>query len=226
MFKVRSVKVMLITLILFASLALQNNRAMEENYQTINQNNIEQFDLRLQKNPNLSENHITNWEPRGINPDVVDPAAFISYWDTSLTSSGSSSSTQIKLPLESSGTYNFSVYWGDGLNNTITTYNDPAVTHTYSTSGVYNVTITGTIIGWKFGGSGDFLKIMEIAQWGGLRLGNSGYYFYGCSNLHLTTNDTLDLTGTTTLVSAFDGASSLSNTGNLNSWDVSHVTNM
>ena len=247
MFRTRSVKVILITFILFVSIALQNNLAMENSQtliprdQTNNdkihglekyQNMNDQFDLNLQNYPDLSKNndpsesHITNWEPRGINPNVVDPAAFVSYWNTSLTSSGSSSSNQIKLPLMSHGTYNFTVYWGDGLSNTITTYNDLAVTHSYSTSGVYNITITGTVIDWRFVNIGDRLKLMEIAQWGDLHLGNGGSYFTGCSNLHITANDPLDLTGTTSLVDAFYGDSSLSSTGNLNSWNVSQVTDM
>ena len=250
MSKVRSVKGMLIVFILFASITLQNNRAMEENSQTIsfrdqmNNGKIHRFEkdtndqVDLQNHPELSkspdslenydrpENHITNWKPRGINPDVVDPATFVSYWNTSLTSSGSSSDTQVQLPLTSSGTYNFSVYWGDGSNNTITTWNDPAVTHTYSTSGVYNITIAGTLIGWSFQNTGDRLKLMEIAQWGDLRLGNSGFYFYGSSNLRLTANDTLDLTGTTSLSSAFKDCWSLGSTGDMNSWDVSQVKYM
>jgi len=57
-------------------------------------------------------------------------------------------------------------------------------------------------------------------------LGDSDSYFQGSSNLHLTANDTLDLTGTTSLGFAFYGASSLSSAGNLNSWNVSQVTNM
>jgi len=185
LFRVKSVKIYLIVFILFASLALQNSLAMEIS-RTINlrdqinnekyQNMSDQFDLQnhpdLSKNHDPSENYITNWEPRGINPDVVDPAAFVSYWNTSLTSSGSSSSNQIKLPLISHGTYNFTVYWGDGSSNTITTWDDPAVTHSYSTSGVYNITITGTVIDWRFINSGDRLKLMEIAQWGDLHLGN------------------------------------------------------
>ena len=238
MFRMRSVKVILIVFILFASIVLQNNLTMEENSRTTNlryQMNNKEFQrfekgqndiFDLQKNPDLSTNQITNWEPIGINPDAVDPAAFVSYWNTSLTSSRSSTSTQIQLPLESSGTYNFTVYWGDGSSNVIANWNDPAVTHTYSTSGMYNVTITGTLIGWSFQNTGDRLKLMEIAQWGDFRLGNSGSYFQGSSNLRLTANDTLDLTGTTSLSNAFYGASSLSSTGNLNSWDVSKVTTM
>ncbi|TKJ19826.1 MAG: hypothetical protein CEE42_15315, partial [Promethearchaeota archaeon Loki_b31] len=39
---------------------------------------------------------------------------FNSVWNTTLTSSSSSSSNQVALPLESTGTYNFTIDWGDG----------------------------------------------------------------------------------------------------------------
>ena len=246
-FKVKTAHIVLIIFILITSvsLAIQGNGRQGETL-AHNLGNMDQYeeihrshedlqyknDLKaeLSLNPPLASDQlntkVTSWEPRGINPDTVDPAAFVSYWDTSLISSGSSSSNKIKLPLTSSGTYNFTVYWGDGLNNTITTYNEPAVTHSYATTGVYNITITGTLIGWKFGNTGDRLKLMEIAQWGDLRLGNTGEYFHGSSNLRMTANDTLDLTGTTTLRGAFHGWNSQGSTGDMNSWDVSHVTDM
>ena len=40
------------------------------------------------------------------------PDWFYSTWNTSNTSTGSSTATQIKLPLISTGTYNFVVDWG------------------------------------------------------------------------------------------------------------------
>ena len=40
---------------------------------------------------------------------------FISEWNTTLTSSGSSANDTIKLPLELGGTYGFAVDWGDGF---------------------------------------------------------------------------------------------------------------
>jgi surface protein len=155
-----------------------------------------------------------------------DPNAFISIWNTTKVSSGSSDSDQVRLPLESSGTYNFSVDWGDDSNDTITIWNQAAITHTYASEGVYNITITGTIIGWRFNNGGDRLKIVEIQQWGCLRLGSAGGYFYGCSNLELTAIDNLNLTGTTSLNGAFRDCTNLGNSGNMNGWNVSSVTDM
>jgi surface protein len=151
---------------------------------------------------------------------------FISVWDTTRTSGGSSGSNQVHLPLESSGTYDFVVNWGDGTSYMITNWNQPAVTHTYATSGVYMIKITGTIVGWRFYNGGDRLKILEIQQWGCLQLGNLENYFEGCENLVLTATDNLNLTGTTSLYRTFYGCSSLGSSGNMNGWDVSSVTNM
>ncbi|MGE8342849.1 MAG: hypothetical protein ACN6OI_17610 [Flavobacterium sp.] len=53
--------------------------------------------------------------------------SFVSTWRTSNTSTGSSAATQVKLPLVSSGTYNFIIDWGDGNTNTITTWNQAQV---------------------------------------------------------------------------------------------------
>lgn len=160
-------------------------------------------------------------ELQGIGPD-----SFVSRWNTASTSTGSSSSAQIKLPLESSGIYNFIVDWGDGSTDTITVYNQAEVTHSYNTSGVYTVIINGTLKGWRFANSGDKLKIIEISQWGNLNFGNSGNYFYGCLNLVLTATDAPDLVGTTTLYATFGLCASLGDLGSMDSWDVSSVTTM
>jgi len=104
---------------------------------------------------------------------------FVSVWDTSATSWGSSNTTQITLPLESSGVYNFVVDWGDGSSSTITTYDSANNTHNYTSAGNYTLNITGTIQGWTFSNGGDRLKILDIQNWGVLNLGNSGGYFYG-----------------------------------------------
>ncbi|MBN1216190.1 MAG: DUF285 domain-containing protein, partial [Candidatus Lokiarchaeota archaeon] len=151
---------------------------------------------------------------------------FISVWNTTLMSTSSSSSNQVKLPLESSGNYDFLVDWGDGNNNTITSWNQLEVTHTYASEGVYTIRIDGTLIGWRFNDGGDKLKLLEIQQWGILRLGNSMCYFTGCTNLNLTTNDSLNLKGTTSLGLAFTNCTNIGSTGNLNSWDVSKVIDM
>jgi surface protein len=159
-------------------------------------------------------------------PTVSAPNSFFSVWDTTKTSSGSSGSNQVRLPLQSTGTYNFLVIWGDGGSDTITVWNQAAVTHTYASAGVYTIDITGTIVGWRFNYGGDRLKILEIQQWGDLRLGNSYAYFGGCSNLKLTATDNLNLMGTTSLYDAFRSCGNLGSSGNMNGWDTSSVTDM
>ncbi len=154
----------------------------------------------------------------------ADANSFISTWDTRNTSAGSSASNQIKLPLESGGTYNFTVNWGDGNTDTITIYNQAEVTHTYASEGSYEIIIDGTIKGFRFDNTGDRLKIINISQWGSLNVGNNGRYFYGCENLNSSATDSLDLTGTTNLSLMFGNAINFN--GNISNWNVSGATNM
>lgn len=153
---------------------------------------------------------------------------FVSTWKTDNISTGSSTASQVKLPLISTGTYSFNVDWGDGSSNYITSYNQAQTTHTYASSDTYTITITGTCKGWSFSNTGDRLKILSISSWGGLKLGtNEGQYFYGCANLNLSgVNDILDLTGTISLAACFLSCTALTTIGRLNEWDVSGVTIM
>lgn len=157
---------------------------------------------------------------------LIVSSEFVSIWNTALTSSGSSNSSQIKLPLISSGTYNFNISWGDGTSNIITSYNQLESTHTYSIAGEYEIRINGTIIGWQFNNAGDRLKFKEIKNWGNFRLGNTGFYFAGCSNLEITASDILNLSGTTSLRHMFSACSNLSNVPNINLWDLSQITSL
>ena len=151
---------------------------------------------------------------------------FNSVWNTNNISSGSSAFNQIHLPLTVTGTYNFTVDWGDGSQDTITSWNQAEVIHTYTTAGTYNLSITGIINGFNFS-TQDEEKILSITNFGTLQLGNNGGYFQGCVNLDLSSvTDILDLTGTTNLTNMFSSCNSLTTIGNVNSWDVSSVTNM
>ncbi|KKN48411.1 hypothetical protein LCGC14_0653080 [marine sediment metagenome] len=154
---------------------------------------------------------------------------FTSKWDTNLINIGTSLNNQVRLPLTPEGIYDFTVDWGDGTQDIITNWVQPEVTHSYASVGIYTITINGLFIGWNFrylGGSGDGIKLLEISEWGPLQLGNLGSYFDACRNLILTTNDVLDLSGTTSLYRAFRLCQSLGSSGNINQWDVSSVTNM
>ena len=128
------------------------------------------------------------------------------------------------MPLESSGTYNFTAHWGDGTHHRITKWNQSELNHSYSQQGEYEIKIIGEIVGFRFDGTGDRGKIIDIRNWGPLRLGNNGAYFKQCFNLYVSATDVLNLTGTTNLEDMFNGASSFN--GDLSGWDVSSVTNM
>jgi uncharacterized repeat protein (TIGR02543 family) len=179
-----------------------------------------------------------HYEPDGIlvmgSADVVlyaqwevdRTASFASQWNTENTTSGSSGSEQVTLALESTGTYDFVVNWGDTNEDTILAWDDTAVTHTYDTPGTYSVAIYGVIQGFCFDSSGDRGKLVEISEWGPLRLGNSGHYFDGAQNLVITATDLPDLTGTTDMSSAFAYCDALTTVPNMGSWDVSAVTDM
>ena len=161
------------------------------------------------------------------------PSVFVSKWDT--TQPGSSNDT-INLPLRSDGSYNFTVDWGDGTRNNITTWNQSEATHQYSNTGIYEIKIIGGITGWFFnngdygGNTIDDDKIIEISKWGPLRFTNAGSYddnlFYGCENLKLTATDSLTLDGAQNGSRMFLGCSNLGSAGDMNSWDTSSVTIM
>jgi len=187
-----------------------------------------------------------------INPYSYSSVAyipFISEWKTDNTSSGSSNTNQVKLPLILLGTYNFTVDWGDLSSDNITVWNQAETTHTYSSIGTYTITITGQCHGWTFANTGDRLKILDISQWGNsLTLANSADYFLGCNNLEVSATDSFDLTGvwnftrffsncyklTQVNLINFEGATTMSGMFNgcilfnqdISGWDVSNVTNM
>jgi surface protein len=150
--------------------------------------------------------------------------SFISLWDT--TKSGSTGNYGLKLPLISSGIYDFKVYWGDGSRDFITIWDQEQVIHIYDSPGQYTININGTLVGWSFNNGGDEEKLIEIKRWGNLRLGNSGGYFYGCKNLVINASDVLNLNGTTSLYRAFEECSTINKVARMNEWDVSRVINM
>jgi len=102
------------------------------------------------------------------------PIPFVFTIDTTKTSTGSTSANQFKLPLFPGGAYNFRVSWGDGTESIVTSYDDVDVTHTYSSSGEYTVSVYGQLHGFRFDNTGDRLKLLDISQWGnGFRFANT-----------------------------------------------------
>lgn len=146
---------------------------------------------------------------------------FISTWNTE--EAGTSNNVQISLPLLNGGSYDFVVDWGDSNQDTITAWDDAAKTHTYASSGNYNVTITGVIEGWQFNNGGDRLKLSNIEGWGTLKLTTVGA-FYGCENMTCNAVDALDVSGTTQLNYTFRSCKVLN--GGLANLDVAHVVSL
>jgi surface protein len=135
---------------------------------------------------------------------------------------GASNNDQFKLPLVSDGTINFNVDWGDSSSDTITAYNDAAVTHTYSAAGTYTIKMEGTIRGWRFFWGGDPQKVLDISKWGDFDITQQGT-FAGCTNLSCSATDYPALSGNT-LSYAFYQCTPLNM--DVSGWDVSSVTTM
>ena len=159
---------------------------------------------------------------------LYPPEMFVTTWDTTLISIGSSTGNQIRLPLIATGSYSFFVDWGDETSSIITSYNQAEITHTYASPKIYTVKIVGTCHGWQFNNSGDRLKLLNVKQWGtSFRPFNNYGTFYGCRNL--TLNDVIgviDLTGMTSLQAFFFECLSLTQVNNINSWNTSSITSM
>ena len=97
------------------------------------------------------------------------------WFPTSVPTSGatviSSNNDQYTLPTVDGGVYNFTVDWGDSSSDTITSWNQSEITHTYATPGVYEISISGLFEGANFHrneatGHMDCRKLIETSKWG------------------------------------------------------------
>jgi surface protein len=129
-------------------------------------------------------------------------------------------------PIYNGGTYDFTIDWGDLSSSEITSYDDADLTHTYEDEGAteYNISISGTLIGWEFDNAGDKALMKVITQWGCFRPGNSGDWFKGCGNMTITASDRLNLSGVTDMNEAFELCDEITTISGINDWDVSAVT--
>ncbi len=173
--------------------------------------------------------------------------AFITVWNTANLSAGSTANNQIQIPTVTSYVYNYTINWGDGSSNAITTNTAPV--HTYSASGIYTVSITGTFPAIEFNDGGDKLKLLNIQQWGNNTWVSMSSAFYGCANLagnsigapvfgpncdlyamfagcssFNTSLNTWNMVNVTQTDYMFQDATSFN--GNITSWNMSNVTNM
>ncbi len=149
---------------------------------------------------------------------------FVTSWKTSNTSTGSSSTKQIRIPINAGFTYKYNVNWGDGNTSSNLTV---ATTHSYTTAGTYTVRISGTFPAIYFNNAGDKLKLLTVQQWGTAMAWQSfANAFYGCANLNVNAADAPVLGGVTLMALMFDGCSSLTGTSAFNSWNTGTITDM
>ncbi len=95
------------------------------------------------------------------------------------------------------GTYNYEVDWGDGTVETVTTFNGGS--HAYSSTGVYEVKISGDFPGFEYGaisgGWKDYLT--KIVQWGNIEWKSFYRAFTSFNNLTSLPTDYPDISGLT-----------------------------
>jgi hypothetical protein len=139
--------------------------------------------------------------------------------DTTQTTVGSTANNIFQLPLTNNGVISFDIDWGDGTTDTINTWNQPEVTHTYPSPGTYDVAITsGVIRGWSFNDTGDREKLLEIYDWSVWDINTTGT-FYGCSNL-VSSATTAPIITTTSLSQYMFSRGYTNFNGSVNDWDI------
>jgi len=159
------------------------------------------------------------------NPCPIASNNFTTTWETT------TASESITLPYQTIffGNYSGTIDWGDG-NITANDYSNR--THTYTSPGIYTVTVIGTCDGWNFSTlpNSDRAKIKSVVHWGQLQSTSPGGFiamFQNCINLNLSSvSDTLDLTGSDNFRDMFNGCTSLTSINNINSWNTFGVLNM
>ncbi|MBX2827382.1 MAG: BspA family leucine-rich repeat surface protein [Flavobacteriaceae bacterium] len=139
---------------------------------------------------------------------------FVTTWNIS------SAAEQLTIPTNTTLSYNYTVDWGDGTQTNET----GNATHTYTTAGVYTITIEGTFPQIYFNDTGDKDKILTIEQWGDIGWSSMEDAFYGCSNLTYNATDIPDLSLVSNMNDMFRGCSVFN--GAIGNWNLNGVTNV
>ncbi|RYJ42768.1 BspA family leucine-rich repeat surface protein [Flavobacterium beibuense] len=130
---------------------------------------------------------------------------------------------EIEVPIVNEAGTSYTIDFGDG---TILTDQSGLVSHTYTTPGVYTVSMSGDFSRLDFSllpeeFSSD--QLLTVEQWGDIEWSSMNKAFYKTSNLVINATDTPDLSQVTDLSYMFymSGINQ-----SINNWDVSTITNM
>lgn len=159
----------------------------------------------------------------GIDQVWPNEIPFIFTIDTSLGDGLS----EFRFRPSTSGVVDYNVEWGDGSSSNITSGNDSQLNHNYSSGGTYQIKVSNIqgITNWNFwdgGSDNDYLKLIDIDQWGDYTNLSFLRTFVLCDNLqNITAVDTPYFNS-----SAFGmfGSANLITVNNMNNWDVSTLT--
>ena len=119
---------------------------------------------------------------------------------------GTSDNDQFTLPT-STGTYDYTIDWGDGVVEDINV--STSQTHTYPTAGEYTIKISGTFPRIHFNNGGDKLKLIETVNFGDVGWTSMNTSFWGCENMDISPTCTGVLLGVGNFFAAWQNCSSI-----------------
>jgi hypothetical protein len=96
---------------------------------------------------------------------------------------GTSNDDQFTLPT-TTGTYDYSIDWGDGVVEDINV--STSQTHTYPVAGEYTIKISGTFPRIFFNNGGDRSKLIETINFGDVGWTSMLSAFHGCNNMTIS----------------------------------------
>jgi len=156
------------------------------------------------------------------------PNSFIFEINTTLTTTNSSAANQWKIPFNTIGApfaVDFTIVWGDGTADYITSTDQAEILHTYPAPGVYNAYMEGPIIRNIKGisGTNDYFKWVGISQWGNLEI-NNDRVFADAERIIITATDSPTFT-TSDCTRCFRNVRGANNDFYMTNWDISSITN-
>ncbi len=157
----------------------------------------------------------------------TNPDAFITTWNTE--NPGISDDSSIRIPTVIGENYNYTVDWGDGTVETISTDFPP--THSYVTPGVVTISITGDFpridtTDDPLSNNNDNDKLLTIEQWGTIVWSSMARAFWGAVNLDVLATDVPDLSNVSSTSNMFTYCANLKGNESFNDWDMSQVTSI
>ncbi len=152
---------------------------------------------------------------------------FVTVWQTNIQGFETSANDQIEIPAVG----DFSYTWEEiaSPNNNGSGVASGLTLLTFPVPGIYRLSMTPTGANpfnqIMFSGNGDDVKIIDIEQWGDIEWASMEAAYWETENLSISATDLPNLSNVYSMSNAFR-ESGITEIPNLNSWDVSNVTDM